>query len=126
MTSEDLGQASRSDSILMAFVLGALTGAAAAMLLAPAAGRDTRHTIGRKAREARDGASRALDQGRMAIRQRTDRVTAFVGRTRERIGGATHPRGRQPDADSQSAAGASPAESRAAGVGIESPFGAGQ
>jgi len=37
--------------MLIAFVLGAVAGAAAALLLAPATGRETREFLGEKARE---------------------------------------------------------------------------
>jgi len=46
-------------TILLAFTLGAIAGAAVALLLAPASGRETREFIGEKAREgvrkAKDG-----------------------------------------------------------------------
>jgi gas vesicle protein len=67
----------------MAFALGALTGAAVALLMAPGPGRDTRQSIGRSARTARDGATRAFEQGRSALRTGTGRVTAFVARRRQ-------------------------------------------
>jgi gas vesicle protein len=38
-------------AMLLAFVLGAIAGAAVALLVAPAAGRDTREFLGEKARE---------------------------------------------------------------------------
>ncbi len=38
-------------AVLLAFMLGAIAGAAVALLFAPAAGRDTREFLGEKARE---------------------------------------------------------------------------
>ncbi len=38
-------------AVLLAFMLGAVAGAAVALLFAPAAGRDTREFLGEKARE---------------------------------------------------------------------------
>jgi gas vesicle protein len=40
-------------SILLAFILGAVSGAAVALLYAPATGRETREYLGDKAAEAR-------------------------------------------------------------------------
>ena len=42
-----------SGSIMVAFVFGALTGAAVALLLAPATGEETRELLGQKAREGK-------------------------------------------------------------------------
>ena len=43
-----------SGSIMVAFVIGALTGAAVALLFAPASGDETRDYLGQKAREGKD------------------------------------------------------------------------
>ena len=50
-----------------AFVLGALAGAALALIYAPAAGEETRRKLAEKAREGRDQANRAYDRGRAAF-----------------------------------------------------------
>ena len=42
-------------SILLAFMLGAVSGAAVALLYAPASGRETREYLGEQAREPRRG-----------------------------------------------------------------------
>jgi gas vesicle protein len=44
----------RSGSGLMLFVAGAVVGAAAALIFAPAAGRETREFLGRRSRELAD------------------------------------------------------------------------
>ena len=41
-------------TVIVAFVLGAVTGAAVALLMAPATGEETRRMLGEKAREGRD------------------------------------------------------------------------
>jgi len=41
-------------SILLAFILGAVSGAAVALLYAPASGNETREYLGEKAREGRE------------------------------------------------------------------------
>ena len=65
-------------TVVVAFVLGALTGAAVALLMAPATGEETRRLIADKAREGRDRANEAARQGReMWNRQRDNLNTAF-------------------------------------------------
>ncbi len=49
---------------MVAFVIGALTGAAVALLFAPATGEETREFLGQKAREGKAKARDAMDQGR--------------------------------------------------------------
>jgi gas vesicle protein len=64
--------------LLMAFVAGAMTGAAVALLFAPASGEETRGFLGERAREGRERAADAARQGREALnRQREQLATAF-------------------------------------------------
>ena len=64
--------------LLMAFVVGAMTGAAVALLFAPASGEETRGFLGERAREGRERAADAARQGREALnRQREQLATAF-------------------------------------------------
>ena len=56
-------------NILLAFLLGAVSGAAVALLYAPASGRDTRDYLGEKAREGRARAAEAAAKGREAYQQ---------------------------------------------------------
>jgi gas vesicle protein len=69
--------------LLMAFLLGAVTGAAAALLLAPAAGRDTRQYLGEKARQGRDKAAEAARQTKEVLDRQRDTVMSAVERGRE-------------------------------------------
>jgi gas vesicle protein len=72
-----------SGSIMVAFVIGALTGAAVAILFAPASGEETREFLGQKAREGRDKAREAVDQGRDYYRSQRDNLVTAVERGRE-------------------------------------------
>jgi gas vesicle protein len=54
---------------LLMFLLGAATGAACALLFAPASGTDTRRYLGDRARDARSGASTAAAKARDAVQQ---------------------------------------------------------
>lgn len=74
---------SSGSSVMIAFVVGALTGAAVALLFAPASGEETREYLSKRAREGKDKARDAMDQGREYYdRQRENLVTA-VDRGRE-------------------------------------------
>ena len=65
-------------TVVVAFVLGAITGAAVALLMAPATGEETRRMLVEKAREGRDKAGEAARQGReLWNRQRETLSTAF-------------------------------------------------
>ena len=63
-----------SGSVMVAFVMGAIAGAAVALLFAPATGEETREYLGQKAREGsaklkeqRDTVLTAVDRGREAF-----------------------------------------------------------
>jgi gas vesicle protein len=68
---------------LLAFVVGALTGAAVALLFAPASGEETREYLGQKAREGRARARDAVDQGREVYQRQREAVVTAVDRGRE-------------------------------------------
>ncbi len=70
-------------SVLLAFILGAVSGAAVALLYAPASGRDTREYLGERAREGRARAAEAAEKGREAIKQGRDTLATAVERGRE-------------------------------------------
>jgi gas vesicle protein len=61
-----------SGSIMVAFVIGALTGAAVALLFAPASGDETRDYLGQKARE-----------GKARLKEQREHVLTAVERGRE-------------------------------------------
>jgi len=72
-----------SGGMLVAFVIGALTGAAVALLYAPATGEETREYLGQKAREGKAKAREAMDQGREYYAQNRDNLVTAVERGRE-------------------------------------------
>ena len=72
-----------SGSMMVAFVVGALTGAAVALLFAPATGEETRELLAQKARDGRDKARDAVDQGREYYRSQRENLVTAVERGRE-------------------------------------------
>lgn len=70
-------------SLIAAFLIGAVTGAAVALLLAPTTGEEMRRIIGDKAREGREKANEATRQGREFINRQRDTVATAVDRGRE-------------------------------------------
>ena len=86
--------------VLVAFMAGAMVGAAVALLFAPATGEETRDYLTQRAREGRERAAEAARQGReraaeaarqgreMVNRQKESLTTAF-DRAREQFQGTT-------------------------------------
>jgi gas vesicle protein len=70
-------------TIVVTFVLGALTGAAVALLLAPATGEETRRVLGEKAKEGRDRASEAARQGREFLNRQRDTFSTAIERGKD-------------------------------------------
>ena len=69
--------------IMMAFVMGAITGAAAALLMAPAPGTETRRVLNEKAREGRERAGDTARQGAEFVRQQREHLSTAIDRGRE-------------------------------------------
>jgi gas vesicle protein len=70
-------------SILLAFLLGAVSGAAVALLYAPARGDETRDFLGEKGREARERAAAAAEKGRQVLNQSRETLSSAIERGRE-------------------------------------------
>lgn len=70
-------------SVMLAFIVGALTGAAVALLFAPATGEETRDYLNQKAREGRDKAKDAVDHGRELYQRNRETVATAIDRGRE-------------------------------------------
>lgn len=60
---------SSAGSVMLAFALGAVAGAAIALLYAPASGEETRKRIAEKTREGKQRLSSAVERGREAFEQ---------------------------------------------------------
>ena len=74
---------SGAGTIITAFVLGALTGAAVALLVAPQTGEETRRMLGDRAREGADRAAEAARQGREMLNRQKENISSAVARGRE-------------------------------------------
>lgn len=68
-------ESSGSGSMLMMFCAGALAGAAVALVMAPASGREMRETIGRRGREIADD---VVERGKRMWNEQGERVTSAV------------------------------------------------
>lgn len=60
---------SSAGSVLLAFAVGALAGAAIALMYAPASGEETRRKLAQKARDGRENLAAAVERGREAYDQ---------------------------------------------------------
>ena len=76
-------ESSGGGTVMLAFLVGALTGAAVALLFAPASGEETREYLGQRAREGRARAREALEQGREAYERQREHLSSAVERGRE-------------------------------------------
>ena len=74
---------STAGKVFTAFFLGALTGAAVALLFAPAAGKETREFLGEKAREGREKAAEAARQTREALARQRETISSAIERGKE-------------------------------------------
>ena len=70
-------------SVMLAFLIGAVTGAAVALLYAPATGAETREFLGEKAREGADRAKDAAEKGRQAVKEGRETLVSAIERGRE-------------------------------------------
>jgi len=76
-------EGSSGNSALLAFALGALAGAAVALLYAPASGADTRRALRRKVRAGRDRVKDLADDGRDYVERQRDNVVEAMEHGRE-------------------------------------------
>lgn len=82
---------SAAGTVVVAFLLGAVTGAAVALLMAPASGEETRRVLADKAREGRQRASEAARQGREFVNRQRDTISTAIERGRDAYEQARNP-----------------------------------
>ncbi len=70
-------------SVLLAFLVGTVAGAALALLYAPATGRETRELLSEKSREGREKAAALAEKGRQVINEGRETLTTAIERGRE-------------------------------------------
>ena len=80
MARDDGGAAG---TVIVAFVLGALTGAAVALLMAPTSGEETRRMLAEKAREGRERATEAARQGREFVNRQKETFSSAIEKGRD-------------------------------------------
>lgn len=80
MSRDDSGGAG---AVLMAFVLGAVAGAAVALLWAPTSGEETRRLLGEKAKEGKEKAAEAAQKGREFVAKQRETITTAIEKGRE-------------------------------------------
>ena len=69
--------------VLLAFVMGAVTGAASALLFTPATGEEARRYLNDRAREGKGRAKDAAQRGREFVRQQREQLSTAVDRGRD-------------------------------------------
>jgi gas vesicle protein len=79
--SRDDGTA--AGTVILAFVLGAVTGAAVALVMAPVSGEEARRLLAERAREGRERAEEAARQGREFLNRQKETLNSAVERGRE-------------------------------------------
>jgi gas vesicle protein len=72
-----------SAGVILAFLAGAATGAAVALLMAPTSGDEARRVLGEKAREGRERAEEAARQGREFLNRQRETLNSAIERGRE-------------------------------------------
>jgi gas vesicle protein len=76
-------RSSGATGVVVAFTLGALVGAAVALLFAPAKGEETRDYLGEKAREGREKVAEAAAKTREYVQRQRETIATAVERGRE-------------------------------------------
>jgi gas vesicle protein len=93
MARDDSG----AGTVVAAFVLGAIAGAAVALLVAPSTGEEMRRMLGERAREGREKAEEAARQSREFLNRQKQTLANAVERGRDAYqqarGGGEQPAG---------------------------------
>ena len=88
-------------TVIVAFVLGAITGAAVALLTTPTSGDEMRRILGEKAKDGRDRANEAARHGREFLNRQRENLSSAVERGREAYEQARSGTGPTPGAEAQ-------------------------
>jgi len=80
-----MAQEGSGGGVLLAFIAGAIAGAAVALLYAPATGEETREFLAQRAREGKDRAAEAARQGREVVNRQRENLTTAFDRAREQF-----------------------------------------
>ena len=80
-----MSQQGNGGGMLVAFMVGAVAGAAVALLFAPATGEETREFLGQRAREGKDRAAEAARQGRELLNKQRENMTTAFDRARDQF-----------------------------------------
>jgi gas vesicle protein len=83
MSSEERGAG--TSGVLLSFLLGALSGAALAILFAPRSGRETREILGEKLRETADRSRRLGEQALEKGREAAEDASGYLERQRDAL-----------------------------------------
>src|SRR5512138_2262406 len=81
MASDDRG----TSGVLLSFMLGALSGAALAILFAPRSGRETREMLGEKLRETAERSRRLGEQAVEKTREMAEDASGYLDRQRDAL-----------------------------------------
>ena len=81
MTTEDRG----TSGVVLSFLVGALTGAAVAILFAPRSGRETREMLSEKLRETAERSRRLGEQAVEKGREAAEEAGSYLDRHREAL-----------------------------------------
>ena len=76
-------EGSGAGTVMLAFLVGAVTGAAVALLYAPATGKETRDYLGERARDGRERAGELADKGRQVFTEGRETIATALEKGRE-------------------------------------------
>jgi gas vesicle protein len=84
--SDDNDSGGGASSVILAFLLGGVTGAALALLYAPRSGRETRDILNERLRETAERGRELRDTAVSRGRELVDEASGYVDRQREVLG----------------------------------------
>jgi gas vesicle protein len=76
---------SNASGVILAFLMGGLTGAALAILFAPRSGKETRDLLNDKFREGADRTRELRERATVRTREIVDDASEYVGKQRETL-----------------------------------------